>query len=282
MLEPGWDEADLMAAQPVIQQYLQATTWNGPAPWFAVRWDTTGLLNAETPLPFQPNAHLRLAVPAEARRFAQRYQHDGPTICILPVSTAGLAQSPSPQAWAKICAAFAAAIPNVQMFITGITYVDELGRRWGFDFSPEDAHRISAQVPGVVECFDIGMWNQIALIEQCDLFCSPHTGFAFVAQFVGTPWLTISSCPWREYLFNGVPFYSALPDCPCMQHWHTETQPDCIADEAVRQRLPDIVAGAQLLLPGTLTFAEACQLHIDKLKAAGRTPAHFPYFDWTK
>jgi len=28
-MKPGWDEEELMAAQPVIQAYLRATTWSG-------------------------------------------------------------------------------------------------------------------------------------------------------------------------------------------------------------------------------------------------------------
>jgi hypothetical protein len=151
---------------------------------------------------------------------------------------------------------------------------------------------MAKEVPGIVDCFDIGTWNQIALIEECDLFCSPHTGFAFVAQFVGTPWLTISGCPWAEYLFNGVPFYSALPDCPnypacshrdsiCMQRWFDGAQPDCMSDEAINRRIPDILSGARLLLAYGFDFKETCVLHIQKLKARNANPDHFRYFDWT-
>ena len=292
-LTPGWDEEDLMATQLVLQRYLQATVWSGATPGFMVRWDTVGRLAEDTPLPFQANATFQLALPEAAHQFAQRYRHAGPTICILPVSTSGLAQSPSPQAWEKVCAALVEAFPNLRIYITGLTYLDEQGRRVGYDFGPEDAQAISTRVPGVVECFDIGMWNQLALMAQCDLFCSCHTGFAFFAQFVGTPWLAIAGCPWPEYLFNGMPFYSALPDCPnypgfgnrtseCMRRWQAETQPDCMADPAIAQRIPDVVAGARLLLNRQLSFADACQLHIAKLRTAGYNPAHFPYFDWSR
>jgi hypothetical protein len=289
-LRSNWDEDELMVAQPAIQRYLHATTWSGASPGFAVRWRTHGLLATQTPLPFQANAHLQLALPDEARAFAERYRHDGPTICILPVSSAGLAQSPSPWAWEQICAALVAAFPGSRLYITGITHVTGEGRREGFGFGPENARAISARVPGVVEGFDIGMWNQLALMERCDLFCSPHTGFAFLAQFVGTPWLTISGCPWTEYIFNGVPFYSALPDCPnypaaahresrCMQRWNAGLQPDCIADAAIAQRLAEIVVGARLLLEQRLSFTDACELHIKKLRASGRDLQSFPYFD---
>jgi hypothetical protein len=119
---------------------------------------------------------------------------------------------------------------------------------------------------------------------------TPHTGFAFLAQFVGTPWLTISGCPWAEYVFNGVPFYSALPDCPndpaaahqgsaCLRRWNDGVQPDCMTDPAIERRLPDILAGARLLLGQGLSFEEACRLHIAKLRASGHDLKQVAYFD---
>ena len=289
---PGWDEEELMEAQPVIQRYLHATVWQGSSPGFGVRWNTEGLLATDTPLPFQPNASLRLTLPAQARTFAARYAHDGPTIAILPVSSAGLAQSPSPAAWHAVCAACAEAFPGVRMYFTGLTFLDDQGERVGYDFTPADAHAIADVVPGVVECFDIGMWNQLALFERCDLLCSPHTGFAFLAPFVGTPWLTIAGCPWPEYMFNGVPFYSALPDCPnypasaaehrdseCMRRWDANIQPDCMRDEAIIARIPDIVAGVRYLTQARPSFRDACERHIRAIQAKGYRLEHFPYFD---
>ena len=88
-----------------------------------------------------------------------------------------------------------------------------------------------------------------------------------------------------------MPFYSALPECPnypgaaypeseCMRRWNECVQPDCMADAAIQRRIPDIVAGARLLLERRLSFPEACQLHIDKLKSAGYdVKKGFGYFD---
>jgi hypothetical protein len=282
----GWDEEDLIATQAVLQPFFQARLWSG----YSLGWENDlfggGYLDQrtigqDTSLAYRVNPHLRLPVPAAAREFVQRYQHAGLKLCILPVSTAGLAQSPSPRAWEQVCAAFAEAFPGVRMYITGITYLIDEGRRVGFDFGPEDARRIAAQVPGVEECFDIGMWNQLALMEQCDLFCSPHTGFAFFSQMVGTPWLTIAGCPWGEWLFNGVPFYSAFPDCPnylagsdreteCWKRWIACEQVRCMEDANVVKRIPGILAGARLLLDPTFTYERAMQLHIEKRKALDR------------
>lgn len=94
-MAPGWDEEELMAAQPVIQSYLRSREWSGVSPGFTIRWNTEGLLETGGPLRFSAGANLRFNVPDEARAFANRYKHARRTIVILPVSTSGLAQSPS-------------------------------------------------------------------------------------------------------------------------------------------------------------------------------------------
>jgi hypothetical protein len=53
--------------------------------------------------------------------FVQRYHHNGPKLCILPRSGAGIAQSPSMGAWVEICKALIAAIPNLRIYITGLS-----------------------------------------------------------------------------------------------------------------------------------------------------------------
>jgi len=209
---PGWDEPELIAAQQVLRRLFHATQWQGESGGFQVRWHDQGLRGVDTPLPFLTNANLPYPTSTAAQTFVQRYYHDGPKLCILPRSGAGIAQSPSMQAWAEICTALIAAIPNLRIYITGLS--EEWDGEWGRDVVTKAViDQLAHQLPQIVNCYDIGMWNQIALIELCDLFCSPHTGFAFVSQLVETPWLVIAGCPWPEYQFNGTSFYSALPNC---------------------------------------------------------------------
>lgn len=183
-----------------------------------------------------------------------------------------------------------AAIPQLRIYVTSLSETGdgELGREI---VTSRDIDQPAAQLPQVVNCYDIGVWNQIALIAMYNLFCSPHTGFAFVSQLVNIPWLIIAGCPWSEYQFNNVPFYSALSDCEnypaqeritteCGRRWIEERQVVCMEDQNIRKRIPDIIAGARLLLEGSLTFEQACRLHVDKLKTAGRDPKRFTYFDW--
>lgn len=287
---PNWDEPELIATQQVLRGLFQATQWQCESGGFQLHWDDQGLRGADTPLPYLANAKMPYPTPPAAQLFVQCYRHDGPKLCILLRSGAGIAQSPSMLAWAEICTALIAAIPNLRIYVTGLSEAGE-GERGREIVTKQEIDQLAAQLPQVVNCYDIGMWNQIALIEMCDLFCSPHTGFAFVSQLVNTPWLVIAGCPWCEYQFNGVPFYSALPNCEhypaqervtteCGRRWVEERQVVCMEDQNIRNRLSDIVVGAHLLLEKRLTFAEACQSHVDKLKAAGRDPQRFSYFDW--
>jgi hypothetical protein len=118
-----------------------------------------------------------------------------------------------------------------------------------------------------VDCFDIGLWNQVALLEVCDLVVSPHSGFSFLAMCVGTPWLTISGGNWPEYFFNGVPFYSVLPDNPDYPYvgayeydYDGPTIPD-MEHERLVARFPDLLDGAAFLLDPATTYEDAIRRH---------------------
>ncbi len=71
---------------------------------------------------------------------------------------------------------------------------------------------------GAINCYDIGLENQLAIIQSSIVFIAPHTGFAFLAPCLGTPWLALSGGEWAEEMPAQMPFYSVLPDCykyPC-------------------------------------------------------------------
>src|SRR5438034_2208478 len=98
---PGWDEEELITTQGVLQPLLHAREWSGYTAGWQPGWLAQEIGGQDTPLPFQRNAQVTIPLPSAARQFAERYRHDGLSIAILPVSTAGLAQSPSPRAWLK-------------------------------------------------------------------------------------------------------------------------------------------------------------------------------------
>ena len=73
-------------------------------------------------------------------------------------------------------------------------------------------------IPGAINCYDIGLENQLSIIQNSNVFIAPHTGFAFLAPCLGTPWLALSGGEWAEEMPAHMPFYSVLPDCnkyPC-------------------------------------------------------------------
>ena len=75
-----------------------------------------------------------------------------------------------------------------------------------------------AAIPGAFNYYDVGLNNQLGIIQQADVFLSPHTGFAFLAPCLGTPWLALSGGQWAEHMPAQMPFYSTLPNCnryPC-------------------------------------------------------------------
>ena len=153
-----------MLSQPIVQRHLIAKHWRRPSPGSCVRRDTNQVF-----APIRSYPPFTLDVPEQARRFVSRYAQRRRAICILPVSGSGLAQSSSPAAWGAIARALADAFPAVTLFFTGVTKAGLNGQRSRSGFDREDLARIAARVPGVVECLDVGLWNQIALAERCDI-----------------------------------------------------------------------------------------------------------------
>ena len=188
----------------------------------------------------------------------------------------GALRSPTANAWLEICRAVDAALPGVRFHFTGVS-ARVNGRSFTRDWPPDAAAALCSALPRAELAYDIGLWNQLALIARCALFLSPHTGFGFVPQLVGTPWLALSSCPWPEYLLNGVPFYSALPDCDsypsetrtadgCGRRLREGLRPACMEDRSLAARLGDIRRGAELLTDPSFDFAAARALHARKLR----------------
>lgn len=139
----------------------------------------------------------------------------------------------------------------------------------------------------VVDCYDIGLWNQLALIKKCDVFLSPHTGFAFLAPCVGTPWLAISGGDWSEYLFNRIPFYSILPDVKdyprhaskiSLKIKATDKLPE-MKPNKLDMRIPEIIKGIKLLLSSNFTYKKAIKLHVKNIKESRTIKTAYGSFD---
>ena len=286
-LTPGFDEEWLTTVQLVLQKVFVGKEINGITPHRSGKEDED--VSTQTPLPYKLNAHIEIPLPQSAKVFVKKYANSGPIITILPAGSSGSRQSPSLKMWEEICRVLSETIPNIRIKFTGVTQ-GEHGRTATGDVTSENINDLVWELPNAENCFDIGLWNQLALIEASKMFCSPHSGFAFLSQVVGTPWLAISGCPWPEYFFNDTPFYSVLPDCPsypskgeiktgCGKLLSEGKTSICMRDENIRKKLPEITTAAQLLLESQFSYHDAVELHLKKLKDSKRDMKKFFFFD---
>jgi hypothetical protein len=195
---------------------------------------------------YRPHAQLRLRPPAAADR--------GCRFAVMPAGSSERSLYPSVAAWRLIMDA----LPE-----GGIALVGRLGggRRTSTSIGRDELADLLAHPRAPVDCFDLPLGEQLAIVEACDVFISPHTGFGLAALAVGTPWLTISGGRWFEYFFNRVPFRSIIPD--------TERHPfPSMSDERIRDDLDRIVAAAGELAAGTLDYERALREYFDELVAA--------------
>ncbi len=255
-LVKGNDRVELVKTQEVIQKIFVAKS--------------SGIL------PVVHNPKIMLPVPTKAKTFAKKFKHRGPTIAIMLGGAKGLRQSPSIEMWLKICLALEQAIPNLKIYFTGITKSDH-HRTFTKDFTLDDVNYLIKNLKNAESAYNIGLWNQIALIKKCDIFLSPHTGFAFLAFVVDTPWLEIATCRWPLYFLNDVPFYSVLPKCNSYPSLDNRTKEcdrllregkrvSCVEDNLIEKKIPEIVKGVKLLFDKTFTYDKAIKLHLRKIR----------------
>lgn len=225
------------------------------------------------PIKYKPNSKITLQLPKEAIKFAEKYGHNGPKITILPAGSGKPKRYPSLKAWEEIIKAFNKEFPDAKIYLTGFNKVSKKTRTRAY--TQDQIENLVNKFDNVVNCCNIGLWNQLALIKNSDMLVSPHTGFSFLAQTVGTPWLAISGWWWPEYLLNDVKFYSALPKCkfypcnpggPCDPKINAGKSSDCMSDKAIRKRIPEIMKGAKLLMDKKFTYKKALSMHLKKVK----------------
>ncbi|MFH0969457.1 MAG: hypothetical protein V1804_03040 [Patescibacteria group bacterium] len=272
----GWDENDLIETQKILQNYFIARIKKGITPKNVLTTYPIDKLKKSQTLPYKFNQPISIPIPTKSKKFIQKYKHNGLKICIMLGGSAGEIQSPSIKMWLKICQALFHKFKNLRIYFTGITESTS-GRTKTVGFAKKDVEYLIKNLPLATDCYNIGFWNQLALIQMCDIFLSPHTGFAFLAPTVGTPWLALSNCRWQEYLFNELPFYSVLPSCGyypaqenitegCGKRLANNKKCLCMNEKNLATKIPDVVKGAKLLFDNTFTYEKAMKLHINKIK----------------
>ena len=221
---------------------------------------------------------LRLDLPVDARNAAgQRLAAERPAggrTAVLPGGSSDRSLYPSVASWLLVLDALTDAFPGVRL---GWLARDA---RSSTSLDAGDLRALLAHRSRPVDCVDVPLPEQLAVVEACDLFLAPHTGFGMAALAVGTPWLAISGGRWFEYYFDHVPFRSVLPD-PDRFPSFSQFDPAAVVldgDDGLRtpsmtrariaRDLDRIVTAAGELIRGSLTYEHALRDYFPALRTA--------------
>lgn len=265
--ERGTLPVDLRAFHDVADDVFTARLWRGaqvvPSPPGAPA--------------YAPDAAVRLEVPSDARDFAATYAPATPRIGVLLAGSSPEPLYPPLGWWERLLEALTRAFPLAAFHITGSSGTSS-GRTTTYRYPRRALGGLFTRVPRTIDSYDLGLWRQVALLERCDVLIAPHTGFAFLAPCVGTPWLALSGGRWPEYLFNRTPFYCVLPGCPRYPCFGGRMLPDCtgrldgdrpiLCMEAgpLGARIPEIVSAVHRLLDPGFTYEDARALHAANIR----------------
>jgi hypothetical protein len=233
-----------------------------------------GLTGFKLPPSYAPGEHLRLTLPDEHReRAAARFTGGGPRIAILPGGSAPRSYYPSLRSWELIVAALLRRYPDATFCLVGKVREDD---RTSTTFTRAELDRLLAAMPRSVDVVDAPLLDQVGAVGACDVLVSPHSGFSMIGLAFGTPWLTIGGGRWSEYFFNGVPFYSVIPDLDRFPgHTLMGELPADVEDDGPRtpsmsrarieEDLDEIVSGTARLVERTWDYETALRDHATRM-----------------
>jgi len=225
---------------------------------------------------YVPRSHLRLEPPRENRLRVRDLVPSGrPRIAILPGGSSERWLYPSTSSWEIIVGALARRFPEASFCLVGKLAADG---RTSTSIDGADVRRLREACSNAADLFDIALLDQLAAVEACDVFISPHSGFGMAALAVGTPWLVISGGRWPEYFFNGVPFYSLLPDpdrfasysrfgeLPVLEEDEDGEGPrtPTMSRERILADLDELLRATELLVEGGLGYREALRSYFER------------------
>ena len=247
--------------------------------------DGSILATAGAPPPsYSPGCQFRLPCPGAARSKAERLMRDarpgvrgnsGPRIAFLPAGSGPRSTYPSVRSWRLVLAALAGRWPGALFCFVGKHRRDG---RTTTSFGTAELDELRGMVPSACHAVDLPLTDQLAIVAGCDVLISPHSGFGMAALAAGTPWLSIAGNRWPEYYFNGVPFYSVLPDLKRFPAYNAfEPDPLPVDDdgprapsmcyERIRNDLAEIVEGAARLIERRWPFETAMSDHFARIWA---------------
>jgi hypothetical protein len=226
---------------------------------------------------------LRLELPQSARAAAAqgfasgREPSGGGRIALMPAGSGERWLYPSAGSWNVILDALTDAFPGIEIALVGKLRRDT---RTTTSLAPAELAELLTHRSRPLDCFDIELAGQLAVVEASDLFLAPHTGFGMAALAVGTPWLALSGGRWFEYFFNRVPFRSIIPDPERYRSFTQFAPAEVVDDDGDGPRTPSmsamrvlgdldrIVAAARELLDRSLTYERALCDYFTALLAA--------------
>jgi hypothetical protein len=246
---------------------------------FAAAGSVLGIAGSAPPH-YSPGEEFRLSLPSEALASArQRLEAAAPgahpRIGVLPAGSGPRGSYPSERSWQLVLSALSRQWPDAVFCLVGKLRRDG---RTATSFGRAELGELAASVPSAVVSVDLPIVDELAFVAACDVLISPHTGFGMAALAVGTPWLTIGGNQWPEYYFNGVPFYSVLPD---VRRFPAYTGlgpvPEMVDDdgprspsmcrERIEADLDEITGGAARLIERRWPAEEALADHVTRMLA---------------
>ena len=268
-----------------LTQNRLIASWKG----FTNSWYLEGLPKG---LKYKQNSKIKIQVPISSINYVRKIlKKDKFRITVLLAGSADRGEYPSIDSWIYILKEIKRSYPNTTFYITGYNK-PENGRTSTNAYSNQDLKKLFIEVDAV-NCYNIGLFNQVALIKESDIFFSPHTGFAFLAMCVGTPWLTLSGGNWPEYIFNDVPFYSVLPKTKEYPFYaskikfgelsiYKKRRVSKMDELGIKERMHDILNGVRLLKMNSFTYKKALVQHMKNIENAGINKKALFLFDSPK
>jgi hypothetical protein len=245
---------------------------------FSVTGSVIGIAGSEPPA-YAPGESFRLTIPFDLREKLERWiavtlpESVAPLIAILPAGNGERHTYPSVRSWRLVLSALRTEWPNSGFMYFGKHLQDGRTTTSFYKFELDD---LVNEFPPALDARDLPLQEQLALVSFCDFLLSPHSGFGMAALAVGTPWLTIAGNRWPEYYFNGVPFYSVIPDTKLFPAYHSfGPEPRPIDDdgprapsmcyERIRSDLDELLLGATRLVTHQWPFDTAMTHYFDRL-----------------
>ena len=248
--------SDILKSNNFLINYFKPTIWLG---YSGIKDSNKNALNEINYSPF------KLIVPENKIDFKIK-KNKGPIFALILKGSSKLSVWPSFNSWKLICKAIKIRYPHAQFLITGISKA-HLSLNENLIHKKIKIDKFINSIPGAINCYDIGLDNQLGIIKDADILLSPHTGFAFLGPSLGTPWLALSGGEWGEQMHAQKSFYNVLPSCkkyPCNRgnrklecNLRIKYNFPIKCMSKLSGKIPDLLIGVEKLLDENYSFTDS-------------------------